>query len=78
MIVLDTNVLLYAVDKRSGRYEQVRSWMQRMLDGGETFGLPWICIVGFVRISTLPSVLAQPLTVEQSPRTLRPMRISRP
>jgi len=66
MIVLDTNVLIYAADEHSQRYGKVRAWMQRALDDGEIFGVPWASLLGFVRITTLPSILAKPLSVEQA------------
>jgi hypothetical protein len=40
--------------------------MQRVLDEGEVLGLPWPCLVAFVRLTTLPNSLRKPLRPEQA------------
>jgi uncharacterized protein len=73
MKLVDTNVLLYAANRRALHYESARSWLERTLALGDPLLLPWVCIVGFVRISTLPSVFPQPLLVTDAMRFLRPL-----
>lgn len=66
MIVLDANVLINLVDVDAPRHAVAASWIQRQVDAGEVLGIPWVCLLAMVRICTLPSVLARPLTIEQA------------
>ena len=62
MKVVDLNVLIYAVDERSQHHATVLPYWQRLLNGEESIGLPWIVLVGFLRITTNPKAFATPLT----------------
>ena len=66
MIILDANVLISVIDGASTRHAVARSWIQRQAAAGEILGIPWVCLLAMVRICTLPSVLARPLTIEQA------------
>jgi uncharacterized protein len=66
VIVVDANVLIYLADADSARHAAVQAWMQRVLDEGEVLGLPWLCLVAFVRLTTLPNILRKPLCPEQA------------
>ena len=61
MKIVDLNVLIYAVDERSPHHLVVLPYWQRLLDGEEGIGLPWIVLVGFLRITTHPRAFATPL-----------------
>jgi len=66
MKIVDVNVLVYAVDRRAAAHETVRSWWENALSADEPIGLPWIVLLGFVRLATNPIVFAQPLTAEEA------------
>ena len=67
MQVAETNVLLYAVDDRSPHHDQLRRWLEGLLDGGsETLGFAWQVVLGFLRLSTSPAVFPLPLAVEEA------------
>ncbi len=66
MKLLDVNLLLYAVDEASPRYEPAHAWVQETLSGSETVALSWTTLVGFVRLSTRANLFEQPLQVEQA------------
>lgn len=63
MILPDINLLLYAHDSRGANFPAASAWWQRCLDGPEPVGLPWVVILGFVRISTNPRIYALPQTM---------------
>ena len=65
MIILDTNVLVYAVNADSPMHSIARGFVEVKLSQEEV-GLPWLSIVGFIRITTLPNVLKVRLSVSQS------------
>ena len=66
MKLLDLNLLLYAFDESSPRHEQARPWVERAVAGPETVALPWVVLLGFVRLTTRPAVFADPLSVDEA------------
>ncbi len=66
MVIVDVNVLLYAVDEESADHESARTWLDRSLGGAQTVGLPWIVLLGFIRISTNPAIMASPMTADEA------------
>jgi uncharacterized protein len=62
----DLNLLLYAIDEGSPNHDRARSWLEQALSGTEDIGFAWLVLLGFVRISTNPVVLARPLTPDEA------------
>ena len=58
MIVPDVNLLLYAVHDSSPFHRRANDWLQATLDGDEPVGLPWLVVLGFLRITTNPRIYA--------------------
>jgi toxin-antitoxin system PIN domain toxin len=65
-VIVDANVLLYAVDAASGFHAAARSWLEAALNGPARVGLPWQSLVAFQRTSTHPRAAANPLTPGQA------------
>lgn len=65
-MIVDANVLLYAVDERSHFHTTARTWLEEALNGDERVGLPWASLMAFQRIITHPRVTANPLTAAQA------------
>ena len=61
MKLVDTNVLLYAVDELSEHHRPAREWIETTLSTGSRVLFPWIVLVGFIRLSTGRSFMADPL-----------------
>lgn len=66
MKLVDTNVLLYAVDRSAPRHDQAHAWLSRALGGTEAVGFCWIVVIAFLRLSTHPSIQARPLSAAQA------------
>ena len=66
MIVLDANLLIYAVDADAPQHVRARRWLERALSGNAPIGLPWIVVLAFVRVTTRPGVLRRQLSAEQA------------
>lgn len=66
MIIIDTNVLVYAANTRAAQNERTTAWIDRMLAEAQVFGLPWVVALGFIRITTNPRVFAEPLTPDEA------------
>ncbi|MGH3848864.1 MAG: TA system VapC family ribonuclease toxin [Pseudonocardiaceae bacterium] len=65
-MLLDANLLLYAVDRRSRDNARASEWLQGVLTGDRRVGLPWQTIGAFLRISTHPRASEHPLTVGEA------------
>lgn len=65
-MLVDANVLLYAVDATSAQHETARAWLERELNGVRRVGLPWQSLGAFLRIATHPRASADPLSAEQA------------
>ena len=60
-MIVDANVLLYAVDSTSHFHEPARAWLEGALNGDRRVGLPWPSLWAFQRIATHPRALDAPL-----------------
>lgn len=61
-MIVDANVLLYAVDDQSHFHIPARTWLDEAMNGVERVGLPWVSLMAFQRIITHSRVTANPLT----------------
>jgi toxin-antitoxin system PIN domain toxin len=61
-VLVDANILLYAVDEESGQHAAARDWMEAALNGSRRVGIPWTSITAFLRIATNPRALREPLS----------------
>jgi predicted nucleic acid-binding protein len=52
MIVVDANLLVYAVNEDSPDHKKAKSWLEAAVSGTETVGLPWIVLLAFLRLTT--------------------------
>lgn len=67
MILVDLNILLYAVNAGCPEYAAASDWLRRTLEKGEEpVGLAWIVILGFLRLSTSPRLFPRPLQIDQA------------
>lgn len=62
----DLNLLVYAVDSSAKQHEPARDWLNESLSGSETFAFSWSVMLGFIRLSTKPAVMTQPLETDQA------------
>lgn len=61
-MLIDANILLYAVDEQARAHAVAHQWLEDSLNGSRRVGLPWQSLLAFVRIVTHPRALAVPLT----------------
>ncbi len=60
-MLVDANILLYAVDEESRHHGAARNWMEVALNGPRRVGIPWMSTTAFLRIATNPRALREPL-----------------
>lgn len=66
MIVPDVNLLVHAHNSQSRQHEAARNWWEDLMNGSGTVGLPWVAVLGFIRIATNPRILDNPLEVSSA------------
>jgi hypothetical protein len=64
VIVVDLNLLLYAVNRDSSQHRAAKAWLEDVLSGDETVGFAWVVLLGFIRLTTNRQVFSSPLSVE--------------
>ena len=61
MILIDANLLIYAIDSDAKLHQPARRWLERTLSGSAPVGLPWAVILAFIRITTRSGIMQRPL-----------------
>ena len=64
MILVDANLLIYAVNRDSPHHAKARRWLEETLSGTTETGLAWIVVLAFLRITTHPKIMRKPMAVE--------------
>jgi toxin-antitoxin system PIN domain toxin len=60
-MLVDANLLLYAVDSSSPFHRRASTWLESALNGAQRVALPWQSLAAFLRISTNPRAWDHPL-----------------
>jgi uncharacterized protein len=66
MILPDINLLVYAYNSDAPGHRQARAWWEACLSENRTVGLPWVVLLGYLRLMTSRSVLVNPLSAEEA------------
>ena len=66
MILVDANLLIYAVNRDLPDHPKSKAWLEAQLGGAELVGLPWVVLLAFLRICTNRRVFEKPLSVPSS------------
>lgn len=66
MKLVDVNILIYAIHRKTPLHETVRSWWEAALSGDEPVGLAWIALLGFLRLTTNTRAFQKPLVPEEA------------
>jgi hypothetical protein len=61
-MLVDANILLFAVDRASPFHAPAERWLTEQLNGPRRVALPWQSLGAFLRISTHPRAAQRPLT----------------
>jgi uncharacterized protein len=60
----DVNLFIYAYDAGSPHHGAAKTWIERVLSGSETIGLPWAVLLSFIRLSTQRATMTQPFDAD--------------
>ena len=65
MILVDTNLLVYAFVSTYSQHEAAKEWLDSRLNAAAPVGLPWASLLGFLRLVTNPRIYGRPATLAQ-------------
>jgi uncharacterized protein len=60
-MLIDANLLLFAVDGESPFHVKAGDWLNDQLNGEQRIGIPWLSLGAFVRIITHQGITKRPL-----------------
>jgi len=63
VILVDVNLLVYACNAEADQHAASRAWLDGQLSGETRVGLPWVSLLGFLRIATNARAFRTPLTM---------------
>jgi uncharacterized protein len=66
MIIVDTNILLYAAHSDSEFHPKAKAWVEAVMQGSETVAFSWTVVLAFIRLSTNRRIFQNPLSPEQA------------
>jgi toxin-antitoxin system PIN domain toxin len=66
VILVDVNLLLYATVASAPEHAIARPWFNACLNGTAAVGLPWVSLLGFVRIVSNRRVYSEPVPVAEA------------
>lgn len=64
MIVVDVNLLIYAVNEDAPFHRKAKTWLEAAVSGTETVGLSWLVLLAFLRLTTRAGIFQAPLNPE--------------
>jgi len=66
MILLDANLLIYAVNEDAPLNRKAKSWLESAVSGPDTVGFSWNVLLAFLRLTTRPGLFRNSLPLETS------------
>ena len=71
MILIDTNLLLYAGIRGVPEHDRARRWLDEQLTNTPRVGLPWHSLLGFVRLATNRRAYSDGPSIVEAWKTVR-------
>ncbi len=66
MILVEANLLIYAVNRDLAQHKPARACLENVFSGSGSVGLLWVSLMAFMRICTSSRTLDSPLIPEQA------------
>ncbi len=64
MILLDANLLIYAVNEDAPLHRKAKAWLESAISGPDTVAFSWNVVLAFLRLTTRAGLFRNPLSVE--------------
>ena len=71
MIIPDVNLMIHTYNLDSPRHAAARKWWEQTLNLSRPVGMPWVTILGFIRIMTHREILQNPMFPAEATRRAR-------
>lgn len=68
MIIPDINLLVYAYNSDAPFHNRSKEWLEESFSGRTVVGLPWVVMLGFIRIMSSSAVLTSPMEPAEAAR----------
>jgi toxin-antitoxin system PIN domain toxin len=66
VILVDANLLIYAVNRDASHHRPARRWWEETLSGTTEVGMAWVVVLAFLRVTTRSTILEHPLDPEEA------------
>ncbi len=66
MLVVDTNILIYAADEDSPFHVACRSWLEHQRARADAWYTTWPILYEFLRVTTHPKVVRRPWSISEA------------
>ncbi len=66
MRIIDVNILVYATNRDAPLHSRAKEWLNGVMSGEGSIALPWIVLVGFLRLTTNRRAMPSPLGTEEA------------
>jgi toxin-antitoxin system PIN domain toxin len=66
VILVDANLLIYAVNAGAPQHAAARLWLDARLNGAMRVALPWASLLAFLRLVTNPRIFPRPLGMAEA------------
>lgn len=66
MVLVDTNILLYAINADASQHAAARRTLEGLCNGTAGWALTWGIVYEFLRVATHPRVFPKPLSLQQA------------
>lgn len=76
MQLIDVNVLIYAFRKDLPQFGRYTSWLEKIINGDQAFGIPDVVLSGFLRIVTHPRIFKSPSPIDEALKFADQLRAS--
>lgn len=64
MMLVDANLLIYAVNADAPLNRRAKVWVESVLSGREAVGFSWNVLLAFLRLTTRPGLFRNPLSID--------------
>ena len=66
MILVDANLLIYAVGRTFPQHTAARDWLEGRLNGRARVGMPWASLIAFLRVTTNTRLVRRPASISEA------------
>jgi toxin-antitoxin system PIN domain toxin len=70
VILVDLNLLVYAINADAPSHRRARAWWEKTLSGDDPVALAWPVVLGFLRLTTRAGLFPRPMSATRALRVM--------